>query len=237
MLCNGSPRGKAGNTAILLEHFTRGFMSARGNSYELAYLKEMKCHAAIAAGCLKAQAVIIAFPLYADSMPAVVKDFIETLVESSGSPAVRNKKGASKRTAKNGAMPPLGFIVQSGFPETAHSRYVEKYLEKLARRMNAPYLGTVIRGGVEGIQSMPRFLTRRLFTAFRSLGRHFGVTKEFHPIIVKSLAGRDRMSAPGRAVFRLLLMTGLVDMGWDMMLKKNGVYQHRFDRPYITKKD
>jgi NAD(P)H-dependent FMN reductase len=214
MLCNGSSRGKRSNTAILLKHFTDGFMATQGNSYEVAYLAHLKEHPDFAGKLRQADAAIIAFPLYTDSMPALVKDFIETL-------------GAGK-----GDVPALGFIIQSGYPETIHSRFVEKYCEKLARRLNARYLGTIIRDGIEGIQTKPPLLTRRIFMAFQSLGRHFGVTKEFHPIIKRKLAGRERMSAFGRILFRILKISGISNLHWNKVLKKNGVFERRFDRPY-----
>ncbi len=223
MLCNGSPRGKASNTTILLKHFTDGFSAYEENSFEHAYLQRVKDHASIADRARKASAVIIAFPLYADSMPGIVKDFIETLGSS------QPKGRASKKQRE---FPPIGFIVQSGFPEAVHSRYVERYLEKLARRLNARYIGTVIKGGVEGIQEKPPFMTKRLFMAFRSLGRHFGVTKEFHPIIVKKLAGMEKFSAVGKFFFRLLVPTGLFDAWWNKILKQNNAFDRRFDRPY-----
>jgi hypothetical protein len=214
MLCNGSSRGKRSNTAILLKHFADGFMATQGNSYELAYLVRLKEHPDFAEKLRQADAAIIAFPLYTDSMPAIVKDFIETL-------------GAVK-----GNMPALGFIIQSGYPETIHSRFVEKYCEKLAHRLSAKYLGTVIRGGIEGIQVKHPLLTQRIVMAFRSLGRHFGVTKEFHPIIKMKLAGRERMSTIGRIMFRIFRIIGISDLHWNKVLKKNGVYERRFDRPY-----
>ena len=85
-----------------------------------------------------AENVIIVFPLYTDSMPGIVKEFIEQIYNIE-----------TKKTRK------IGFIVQSGFPESVHSLYVEKYLEKLSKRMNLEYSGTVIRGGAEGIRIMP----------------------------------------------------------------------------------
>ncbi len=228
MLFNGSPRGKGSNTTILMKHFIDGFTATQGNTVEYAYLNNVKGHAAAAAKWREADAVIMAFPLYADSMPAVVKDFIETLGAGLKKPK-KPVKGGRITPEKN---PPLGFIVQSGFPEAIHSRYVEKYLEKLAARMGSRYVGTIIRGGVEGIQVKPQFLNRRLFMAFACLGRHFGVTKEFHPITMRKLAGKDRLSAFGRGMFRLLIATGLADMYWNQQMKKNGVYERRFDRPY-----
>lgn len=228
MLCNGSPRGTGSNTTILLEHFINGFTATPGNTVEYAYLNNVKGHAAAAAKWRAADAVIIAFPLYADSMPAVVKDFIETLGaarKKAGKPGKRGRVAPEKN-------PPMGFIVQSGFPEAIHSRYVEKYLEKLAARMGSRYIGTIIRGGVEGIQVMPQYLNRRLFMAFACLGRHFGVTKEFHPITMRKLAGRDRMTAVKRGIFRFLIATGLTETYWNSQLKKNGAYERRFDQPY-----
>jgi len=226
MLCNGSPRGTGSNTTILMKHFINGFTAAQGNTVEYAYLNNVKGHAAAAAKCREADAVIIAFPLYADSMPAVVKDFIETL---GAGVKKKTRRGGRPAPEKN---PPLGFIVQSGFPEAIHSRSVETYLEKLALRLGSRYIGTVIRGGVEGIQAKPEYLNRRLFMAFSSLGRHFGVTKEFHPITARKLAGRDRMSALGLLVLRLFMATGLNNMYWNMKLKKNGAFERRFDQPY-----
>ena len=222
LICNGSPRGKGGNTALLLKHFTEGFSAYKENSFELAYLQRVKEHASIAEKARGAQAIIIAFPLYADSMPAIVKEFIETL--GATQPKTRSKKQME--------FPPIGFIVQSGFPEAVHSRSVERYLEKLAQRLNARYIGTIIKGGVEGIRDRSPFFNRRLFMAFRSLGRHFGVTKEFHPIIMKKLAGAEKFPPVARTIFRLLLPTGLFDAGWNKILKQNGALERRFDRPY-----
>lgn len=228
MLCNGSPRGKGSNTTILLKHFTDGFTATPGNTVEYVYLNNVKGHAAAAAKWREADAVIMAFPLYADSMPSIVKEFIETL-GAARKKAKKPGRGGRPAPEKN---PPMGFIVQSGFPEAIHSRYVEKYCEKLAARLGSRYIGTIIRGGVEGMQAKSPFMNRRLFMAFSCMGRHFGVTKEYHPIVMRKLAGRDRLSAIGRSVFRLLLATGLVNTFWDMQLKKNGAYERRFDQPY-----
>ncbi len=54
------------------------------------------------------------------------------------------------------------FMVQGGFPEAYQSRFVERYLEKLAKRLNCQYLGCIVKGGIEGIQTMPQFMTKRI---------------------------------------------------------------------------
>jgi hypothetical protein len=81
---------------------------------------------------LRTEYVLLAFPLYTDAMSGGVKRFIELL------------RPISQHSRK--AHPKLLFLVQSGFPEAIHSRAIEKYLQKLAHRLNCDYVGTIIRG-------------------------------------------------------------------------------------------
>ena len=142
-LFNGSPRGRKGNTPIMLEQFAQGF----GGPTEMHHLIHLKETDKFVQAFAEAECAWIGFPLYTDAMPAVVKHFIEALEPLAGRPG----------------NPPLGFLVQSGFPEAAHSRYVERYLEKLAARLGSPYLGTIVKGGGEGINVMTPQMTQSLF--------------------------------------------------------------------------
>jgi len=160
--------------------------------------------------------VIIIFPLYADSMPGRVKAFIESLDKST---IWAHKK--------------IGFIVQSGFPEAHHSIFVERYLHRLTDRLGAEYLGTVIKGGVEGIQIMPKWMTKKLFKQFYELGKIFGIEGQFDPFICEQLAKPYKLSKIRLAFFKLILKTGLNDFYWNSQLKKNNAFGKRFARPYI----
>ena len=215
-LFNGSPRGKGSNTKILLDHFTRGFTETEENKVELAYLVKVDEMEEFIEMFQEAERVIVAFPLYTDAMPAIVKHFIENL-----EPLCQRENN-----------PEIGFIVQSGFPEPIHSRYVEKYLEKLALRLGCKYLGTIIKGGVEGIQMKPPRMTKKLFDSFYRLGFFFGKNGTFDEDIVRSLAKRERMSWFTRALLKLLSLTGLTNLYWDTQLKKNNAFDNSFDRPY-----
>jgi NAD(P)H-dependent FMN reductase len=215
-LFNGSPRGKGSNTKILLDHFIRGFTETKENKVELAYLVKVDEMEEFIEMFQEADQVIVAFPLYTDAMPAIVKHFIENL----------------EPLCEEEINPEIGFIVQSGFQETIHSRYVEKYLERLAQRLGCKYLGTVIKGGVEGIQMKPPWMTKKLFDSFYRLGLHFGKTGTFDQDIIQSLANRERISGFRRAVFRLLAITGLTNFYWNTQLKKNNAFEKRFDKPY-----
>ena len=212
---NGSPRGKASNTAKLLEHFLAGFIEQATNQHETFYLIREKEPARCVEAFERAEVVLLAFPLYTDCMPGVVKTFIESLEPLCG----------------RDGNPALGFLVHSGFPESVHSHFVRRYLEKLSRRLGCLCLGTVIKGGSEGIQAWPERMNRKLFSNFFELGRIFGETGQFDKKIVGQLASPVRYSKLGLLGARIGGKMGEL-LYWDKLLKKHGAYDKRFARPY-----
>ena len=216
---NGSPKGMGSNTKILLDHFLNGFTAGGNHSHEVVYLSRGKNSELPLKKFGEAQTVLLAFPLYYDSMPGLVKDFIESLKPLCG----REEN------------PDLGFLVQSGFPEAIHSRYVERYLEKLSRRLGCRYLGTMVKGGVEGIRVMPSRMTKKLFGRFYELGKTLGEHGRFEEKALRTLAGPEKYSQPSLLRLRLLNKTGLASFYWDMKLKQNAAYKKRFARPYDSK--
>jgi len=213
---SGSPRGKKGNTPILLEQLLKGFTARAGRSYELFHLNRLNDMERHRQAFSEAECVFLGFPLYTDAMPGMVKAFIESLQPLQGRPG----------------NPPLGFLVQSGFPEAAHSRHVERYLEKLAARLGSPYLGTLVKGSGEGVRLMPETRNRKLFRALYQIGLAFAETGQFDPQLVRHLAKPERYPAYLAPVFKLFVKTSLASFYWDNQLKANGVYEQRFARPY-----
>jgi 6-phosphogluconate dehydrogenase len=216
LVFNGSPRGKGSNTKVFLEHFLNGFMEAHGNTHEIVYLNHVKNQDEFVKLFRQANHVLLAFPLYTDAMPAVVKTFIESLQPLCG--LDKNKT--------------IGFIVQSGFGEAIHSRYVERYLQKLAARLDCCYTGTIVRGGGEGIKDMPPIMTKGVLKSFQELGSIFGETGIFDKRIMRRLAKRDRFSPLAKLLLTILAAIGFLDSGWNSQLKKNGAYEKRFNKPY-----
>lgn len=214
---NGSPRGRKGNTPIMLDQFTQGFCASgqerSAEVYHLNHLNDLERHTE-AFG--EAECVLLGFPLYTDAMPGIVKDFIERLEPYRG------------RTGN----PPIGFLVQSGFPESAHSRHVERYLEKLAHRLGSLYLGTMVKGGGEGVRMMPENMNCKLFDTLQGLGRTFGDTGSLDPALLRTLAGTERYPAYLAPVFKIFVRLPVASFYWDMLLKQNGAYERRFARPY-----
>ena len=214
---NGSPRGKGSSTKILLEHLISGFMTTEGNTYELAYLNRVKDRENFIKLFQEAEQALLAFPLYTDAMPAMVKTFIESLEPLCG----------------RETNPDIGFVVQGGFPEAIHSRYVERYLEKLASRLGCRYIGTIIKGGCEGVWRRPAKRTKKLFEAFYQLGQIYGETGRFDEQLIHKLAQPESFPKLIVPLLELLLIKiGLLNFYWNSILKKNNVFEQRFARPY-----
>jgi multimeric flavodoxin WrbA len=211
-LFNGSPRGKRGNTPIFLDQIAQGF----GAATEMHQLNRLKETDQMVRTFADSECVLLGFPLYTDAMPGMVKHFIEAL-----EPLIGRKNN-----------PSLGFLVQSGFPEGLHSRFVERYLEKLARRLECPYLGTIVKGNGEGIRMMPRAATRVLFEELQALGAGLAREGRLDPQILRRLAAPESYPAILGPLFQLFLRLPMAHSYFDEMLKKNGVYGQRFARPF-----
>ncbi|HTP10045.1 MAG TPA: NAD(P)H-dependent oxidoreductase [Anaerolineae bacterium] len=213
---NGSPRGRKGNTPLMLEQFLKGFTDSGERTFELYHLNRLKETERFQQAFADAEGVLLGFPLYTDAMPGIVKAFIETLTPF-------------QRRAGN---PPIGFLVQSGFPEAAHSRHIERYLEKLADRLGSPYLGTMVKGGGEGIRIMPERMTRDLFHTLYQLGKTFGERGRFESNLLQQLAKPERYPAVLAPFFQVFLKTRQARWYWDMQLKENEAFEQRFAKPY-----
>lgn len=213
-IINGSPRGTRGNTPILLEQLMRGLQAA-GCSTELEHLALPHSRTRAKELFGRCERVLVAFPLYTDSMPGQVMAFFESLEDLCG--RVNN--------------PGLAFLVQSGFPEAGQSRAIEHWLGLFAKRVGSPYLGTIVKGGVEGIQAMPSAMTRSMFKKVESIGHHLGANDRLDPKALRDLAGPDWTPR-----WRLLFSKPWIRLNaaayWNGQLKSNGAFARRFDRPY-----
>jgi multimeric flavodoxin WrbA len=216
-LINGSPRGTGGNTELFLSRIVEGFTSGGGSDVERLALSHARGDTkGLYDAYVGAESVILGFPLYTDHMPGMVMSFIESLAPLVG------REGN----------PPMGFLVQSGFPEALHSRYVERYLAGLAARLGSPYLGTIVKGGGEAVRHMPEERNKKTFVALRNLGAGLAREGRFDPALLAELARPERFPGIVMFAFRPLLKMRFATKYWDDQLEKNGVYERRFARPY-----
>jgi putative NADPH-quinone reductase len=220
LLLNGSPRGKRSNSMKMLSRVAEGWERGDGQAPEVLHLAQHAHFERAVEAFSQADVVLLGMPLYTDSMPALVKSYIEALA-----PRV-------EVAAAGGANPTLGFLVQSGFPEALHSRFLERYLEKLARRLRAPYAGTIVRGGGEALQAMPDEASKKLWAHLLTLGEQLARDRRFGEKELKAVAGVERFSALAAALLGLACKLPLMRFYWNGQLRKNGAWERRFAAPY-----
>ena len=210
LVINGSPKAKNGNTEVFIKQFIKGMEAP----YEISYAaKEDSLQ--LAKYMKQFDTVILAMPLYIHAMPGIVMKIIECM-----EPAPDRGKA-------------MGFIVQSGFMESAQSKYLERYLSAITKQLNYTYLGTVIKGGSAGIYMMPEKMNDKLFKQLRILGEHFEINGSFHIELIKELAKPNKLSKGKSRLLQFLSSMGLGDgIFWNMMLKKNNALGRRLDKPF-----
>lgn len=210
IIINGSPKGEKGNTEIFIREFIKGME----NPCEVRYLARESSRK-IAEDLHNYDTVLMAMPLYVHAMPGIVMKLFEEMVPAEG-------EGKS-----------IGFIVQSGFIESAQSKYLERYLSSITNRMNYTYIGTVIKGGSAGVYMMPDKMNAKLFAKLSSLGSHFEKNISFRPEIVAELAVPISLTKKKSRLMQFYFKVGLGDsIFWRMLLRNNHASDRKFDQPF-----
>ncbi|PLX09567.1 MAG: hypothetical protein C0596_03295 [Marinilabiliales bacterium] len=217
LIINGSPRGVKSNSLIIAEKFNEGFKESAKTSADIRTLAKKSDLGKIENTILEYDTILMIFPLYTDCMPAIVLNFLNL--------AGDNNWFDSKN---------VGYFVQSGFPESKQSKSLVRYLEKFTKRVEANYIGSIIKGGVEGIQIMPPRMTKKFFKRLVSLGNYFAEHKSFDKTIVKTFSEPYKLSYGRRLFFKLMQKLGFANFYWNMNLKKNNATQLRDQAPFAT---
>lgn len=213
---NGSPRGLNSNSKILIENMCEGITINSDTNIDIKLLSDYKKHDEFISQMDNYDTHIFVLPLYVHAMPSIVMSIIEKLDEE-------------KLKGKN-----IGFVIQSGFPEASQSYYLRAYFGLLSIRLGANYIGTAIRGGVEGMRMKPENANKKLFMEFMELGKSLIVTGCFSDEAVAKMAKIEKLPLIAKIIFKLLTPTGLVNFYWNISLKKNQAYEKRFDKPYLN---
>ncbi len=212
---NCSPRGKRSNSAILTRAFAKGFCDTEEfpeNQFQEFFLVNPGDFERAREAFPQESTALTAFPIYVDAMPGLAKNFFETL---------ENCKGVCGSTR-------MIFLIQTGFPEETHTRPMQAYLIKLARRLGTPCPGVIRMGSGEGIRQQEKSRRgRKLLNRYEQLGRSYARTGILDEKILAGLTGPTRHS-PLLMRFVLPLVNHFF---WDRELKKNGAHSKRFDRP------
>ncbi len=212
---NGSPRGKSSNTNKLIEYFTKEITPASVKTLHLKEFYDKNDFGFVIEEFKNYEVVLIGFPLYADWTPGFVKLFFEAMGEN-----IQPFKDKQ-----------FLYLTQCGFPESHHCRFVEKYCERFTKRIGGKYMGTIVRGGSEGARLIPEKFFKDS-KKLAQLGKIFEAEKRLDKNLLKSIAKPEKLTKAGLTRMRLMLKTPFSNLYWNSQLKKNGVFEKRFDKPY-----
>lgn len=206
LIYNGSPRKRGSNSSLILKKV----VEALGDRIEVRDLKERDKWDAWAEKFKNEKHVMFFMPLYVHAMPSHVMEFIEKLQPSKGS---------------------ISFFVQSGFPESSQSYYLEAYFEQLAPRLERTYLGTAIKGGMEGLQMRPANAQGKMIEPIVKTILNLVNEGRYNQEDIRQLASPVYLGKGAQIFFKLFnkVMNSIM---WDQKLKANDAYENSFDRPY-----
>jgi len=220
LLLNASPRGERSTSMKMLARVAEGWERTVGQPPAILHLAKPADFARAVDAFCRADVVLLGMPLYTDAMPGIVKSYIEAI-------------GSRANAAPSESLKPtLGFLVQSGFPEVLHSRPVERYLEKLTRRLGSSYAGTIVHGGGGALDQMPENANKNLWQALRTLGEQLARNGRFGEAELQAVTGIERFSPVVAALLSVAVKLHLVEFMWNSQLKKNGAWDRRFAAPY-----
>ncbi len=207
IIYNGSPRITGSNTALILENVKNSLK----DKVEIRDLKNKDQWNEWLSNFKREENVLFVMPLYVHAMPSHVMAFIEKLEPSDGS---------------------VAFIIQSGFPESSQSYYLEAYFEALSKILNRKYLGTAIKGGIEGLQIRPLKQQNKMIQPFVALVEGLVTHGKMAPDLINKLSKPIYLPKAMQFLYTLLKKTGLVNIFWNQQLKKNNSFEKRFAKPY-----
>ena len=209
-IINGSPRGKKSNSNMISTWIKEQL--PEDTVVQEFYPTKLATHQEIISSLESNSTILVIFPLYTDNVPFVVKRIFEEMDTLKGKLENVN----------------IYYIVHSGFSGGNHSRAVERYLEYFAKYMGFNYKGTAIKPSSEGLRLMPPAMTKRTALLFKLLAEDIIQSKPFDLDIIKKLIKREK---PSRAQI-LTIKSGMGDMYFKNMLKRNKVLDQAENKPY-----
>ncbi|MDT8902383.1 flavodoxin family protein [Anaeroselena agilis] len=160
---NGSHKGRAGNTAVMVDAFLKGARLAGAETAhialaekEIGYCRACKaCWFATPGQCvlrddmaeiaplLKSAAVWVwATPLYFDNLSSRLKAFLDRLMVLASPRWTKDDHGECRHLTA-GPPPKLALIANCGYPERSHFQVISHWLERHARNLGAEVVGEI----------------------------------------------------------------------------------------------
>ncbi len=188
VIINGSPRTKKySNTEKIIDAFVEGLSEAGASFERYAISNKINWEKARIAYINNAE-IIFALPLYVESAPGILLEFLETLPV----------KDTNTR---------ISFILQGGFAEASQLDCGVEFLKKLPSYLGVSYGGTLIKGDNFGIRVVGKDDVIKLTDPYKDMGKAFVTENGFKEETVKKFAGPEYFSFFMRAMLQIMFKT------------------------------
>jgi multimeric flavodoxin WrbA len=176
---NGSPRGKKGNTHLMVKEFSKGAELGRAEveNVFLAKKKIRPCRGCFTCWIKKpgqcvikddmaeliqkfgeSDIVVFATPVYVDNVTGIMKNFMDRLIAGLDPHFEKDKGGECVHISRSEKQPKLVVISNCGFPEQSHFQVLELLFRRVARNMRSEVIGEIYRSGGGILREAPLIL-------------------------------------------------------------------------------
>ena len=174
VIINGSPRTpEYSNTAKILQSFVKG-LDKEGATYELYSLSSRKEWDSAREAFLRNNNIIFALPMYVESIPSLMLEFLDTLPTERNHPA------------------DLAFILHGGFDEGYQFRLCEKLLKTITFQLGCNYTGCLIKGGSFMFRLFESGRVEKMTQPYIAMGKFFALHGNFVTPASKKFTGPER---------------------------------------------
>jgi multimeric flavodoxin WrbA len=176
---NGSPRGKKGNTHLMVKEFSKGAVLGRAEVENIFLVKKkirpcrgcFTCWIKTPGICLikddmaeliqkfgESDIVVFATPVYVDNVTGIMKNFMDRLIAGIDPHFEKDEGGESVHISRREKQPKLVVISNCGFPEQSHFQVLELLFRRIARNMRSEVIGEIYRSGGGILREAPLIL-------------------------------------------------------------------------------
>lgn len=194
VIINGSPRlVSTSNSELIINSFLEGFCNS-DNSYELFSVANKRTWEIIKTAVETNFNIIIVLPLYSESVPSLLLEFLESLSDV---------EFDDKRK--------ISFILHSGFIEACQRRCCEMFLEKLPEHIGGNFAGTLSKGNTFPFWLYPQEKLKALLEDFEKMGIYYSENRNFFGKEVGKINDAEYISESEAKIINRLIKFALYD--------------------------
>lgn len=185
VIINGSPRTqKYSNTAKILQSFIKG-LEKESVTCELYSLSNHGEWDSAREAYLANENIIFALPMYVDSIPSLMLEFLETLKPHASEIPTSGAEGSLRERG-------LSFILHGGFGEGYQFRFCEKLLKSITVQLGCNYGGCLIKGGSFMFRLFESDRVERMTKPYTKMGISYARNGNFITPETKKFTGPER---------------------------------------------